>query len=323
MGRAARKRLFDARETIARYLSVKPEEIVFTSGCTEALHLLISGLGMGRRIVTSPLEHSSLYECVKERAHFLKVDVRGAPIIEGLEQGDLVMLSGANGETGVMCDIEQAALECQRVGADLVIDATQMLRKVPLKVPPGVTAMTFSAHKMGGPKGVGCLFLRKGTKLRSLNGGGHQEFGLRAGTENLMGIVAMAAALEDDFVDLTPLRDRFEAGLKEALDGVHVNGSGPRLPNTSNIAFEGISAEELLIHLDQAGVAASHGSACSARALEPSRVLLAMGLPRERVLSSVRFSFGQTTTIDEIDEGIRRIAACVRELSEYGLSSPR
>ncbi|NGX38606.1 MAG: Cysteine desulfurase NifS [Chlamydiae bacterium] len=312
-GRAARQRLNNARGTIARCLGVGSGELIFTSSGTEALNLAILGQRPKGHIITSKIDHAAVYKTIEGLGlpvTYLPVGKEGYVRVEDLENAIgpdtcMIVLSGVNSETGVKNPVEEIAAVAQREGIPLVIDAVAWLGKEKFSIPDGVSAMTFSGHKIHGPKGVGLLFLRKGFRIEPLMIGGGQEALRRGGTENLPGIIGLAKAielLEEELpaaaVKMAALRNQFEQGLQ----GVIINGTGPRVCNTSSVTFPGIDGEALLIQLDLQGIAASMGSACSAGALEPSKVLLNMGLTRKEAMSTIRFSLSRFTTAEEIQE---------------------
>ncbi|MDX8430516.1 MAG: cysteine desulfurase family protein [Candidatus Algichlamydia australiensis] len=312
-GRSAKKLLTECRARIASSLKCKDEEILFTSGGTESMNLLIHGLYNPDRprIISSKIEHSCVFEALKryKQVDYLPVTTWGAPTAQSLESAitpstGLIVLSAANHETGVLLDLEAIAKIAQNYAIPLVIDGVAWFGKAPFSLPDGVAAIGFSGHKIHGPTGTGFAFLRKGHKIRSLFSGGFQERGFRPGTENLLGIVGLTKAVEllndQSILHMRNLQKRLESALPD------VNGEGPRVANVSNIAFPGILAEELLILLDRQGIAVSHGSACTAGSLEPSRILLEMGYPLERVRSSLRISFSRLTTETEIDQLITK-----------------
>ena len=325
LGQEGKKTLSECRRKIAARLKVKAREIIFTSGGTEGINLLIRGsLKQARpHIIASPIDHSSAYHTLQElekkgaEVTYLPIDASGAPKPSDLQKGlrpqtQLIVLSAANGETGVKMDLDAIATIAERAQIPLIIDGVALLGKEPFSIPQGVTGMAFSAHKFHGPQGVGFIFLRNHHSLSPLLTGGGQENNLRSGTENLPGIVGMTRALEildpiENEKKLRTLRDHFEATLMAALPDIEVNGEEPRLPNTSNLYFPGVEGEALLIALDMEGVAASHASACSSGALEPSRVLLNMGLSKERAASSLRFSFSSFNTLEEVDQAVQII----------------
>ncbi|GAB5412340.1 MAG: cysteine desulfurase NifS [Chlamydiales bacterium] len=319
-GRAAKKILIDCRARIAKKLGTKEEEILFTSGGTESMNLLIHGLYNPNRprIITSKIEHPCVLEALKryKQTFYLPVTTWGAPTAESLEKSltpdtGLIILSAANHETGVLLDLEAIAKIASDNCIPLIVDGIAYLGKAPFHLPEGVSAMGFSGHKIHGPTGTGFAFLRKGHKLRPLHSGGFQEKGHRPGTENLLGIIGLATAVEllsdDAHAHMRTLQKHLEKALPD------VNGEGPRVANVSNIAFPGILAEELLILLDRQGIAVSHGSACTAGSLEPSHILLEMGYSFERVKSSLRISLSRLTTIQEIDHLIREISCSLHQ----------
>lgn len=315
-GRESKQALTRARDTIANCCGVTDREIVFTSGGTEAMNLLIRGFLNEKpgHVITTDVEHSAVFKTLQEyeSVAFLKVGASGAATLESVKAAirpdtRLISLMAANNETGVKTDIEGIADLALHCGIPFIVDGVAHFGKDILKIPKGVAAMAFSGHKFHAPKGIGFAFIRRGTKLKPLFGGGDQEFKRRSGTENLSGIIGLAKAVEIAVDELpaairqvAQLRDYFEEKLKASLK-VCINGEGDRICNTSNVAFEGMDGETLLANLDRAGIAASHGSACSSGALEPSRVLLNMGLSQERARSSIRFSLSRYTTQEEID----------------------
>ncbi len=326
-GREARDKISTARREIAKYLGVLPEEVIFTSGGTESNQMLIHGFYKRNPglIIGSAIDHACVTEALKQyNTTYLKIDEKGSPQILDIEKlltqtkVSFVMLSGANTETGVMLELNKVAELCERHHTPLLIDGVGLLGKANFTpIPKGVSAISFSGHKFHGPKGIGLAIIRKKYKIPPLLVGGHQERGMRAGTENLPGILGLAKAIElidsASFTKMQELRDHFETLLFEKFPKFQVNGLGTRLPNTSNIYFKGIDAETLLMNLDQKGVIASLGSACSAGALEPSHVLLGMGYPQERALSSLRFSLSRFTTKTEIERAVAIITDLCRD----------
>lgn len=337
-GQEARKTLADCRSSIAKFLNVTSSEIFFTSGGTEGMNLLIRGAlpDPASPIITSPIDHPCVYntlEDLKEKGanvSYLPIDSYGAPKAKDLQkflQPDtkLIVLSAANGETGIKLDIEGIAAVAKKANVPLILDGVALLGKEPFSIPEGVSGMAFSAHKFHGPQGVGFVFARSGFKLSPLITGGNQEKNLRSGTENLPGIVGMTQALsildEDEaYAHMKSLREQFEARLTEKIPDLEINGEGPRLPNTSNIYFPGVDAESLLISLDMENIAASYASACASGALEPSRALLNMGLSKERASSSLRFSFSRMNTPEEVQRASEIIIALVARLQTALLS---
>lgn len=335
-GQQARSLLINARTSIAAFLQTRPEEIVFTSGGTEGANMVIRGLfglNPSGHLITGRAEHS----CVLATAQLLESSgcevsyltpglwgaVRAETVREAIRPDTkLIALMAVNNETGVKTDIEAIAAIAQEARIPFLVDGVALFGKEFFKIPSGVSAMFFSGHKFHAPQGVGMAFIRSNLKLQPLLSGGEQEFSHRGGTENMLGILAMAKAIDFLKAELSEasqrmarLRDRFEVNLKQSLKNVSVNGLGPRVVNTSNLAFSGVDGETLLMSLDMEGVAASHGSACSSGALEPSRILLSMGLPLEDVRSSIRFSFSRMTTEQEIDDATKIIIGLVKRMS--------
>lgn len=334
-GRDARAHLVAARQTIADYLHVRPQQLVFTSGGTEALNMVMRGIFHNPRtghLITSDVEHAAVYQTAQKIAEnendvtFLQTGEWGAVRPEAVEaairpETRLIALMAVNNETGVKTDISSIAAIAQRARIPFLVDAIALLGKEPIEIPEGVTAICFNAQKCHGPQGIGLAFIRPTIKLKPILSGGDQEFQRRAGTENMSGITGFAEAIRllskrmpQASSRMAYLRDKLETSLIKKLPGTLVNGSGPRVCNTSNLAFIGVDGETLLQLLDQQGVAVSHGSACASGAIEPSRVLLNMGYPRDRVESSVRFSLGYFTTEEEIDRAIEIIVRVVSQL---------
>lgn len=321
-GRKMRGLVSQARHEIATFLNAKPAEIIFTSGGTESVNLGIRGV-LGRRsaghVITSSVEHACTYETVQAmeqkgfEATFLSPGLHGAVTAEAVKAAIrpdtcLIALMAVNNETGVKTDIAAIAALAESRAIPFVVDGVAWLGKEAVAIPKGVSFMAFSGHKVHAPQGVGMAYVRSGVKLEPQLTGGEQEFGRRAGTENVLGILALGKAIEILKSEqmaaserMRTLRDTFERRLKDAIPDIVVNGQGERVPNVSNLAFPGVDGETLLINLDRSGVAASHGSACSSGALEPSRVLLNMGVPLELVRASLRFSLSRFTTLQEID----------------------
>jgi len=322
-GRAAKKRLNEARESLAKFFQVKPKELIFTSGGTEGINMILKGffsnLSEGH-LITTEMEHAALFETAKllekrgVRVTYLKGSPRGAVSLEEVEAAILpktrmLALSAANSETGVKIEMEALASLAQSKGIFFFVDGVALLGKELFTIPEGVSAMAFSGHKIHAPKGIGLAFLRSPHKLEPLLFGGGQEGGMRSGTENLAGIVGFSKAVElltdhlpSASLQMGNLRDSFEREIKKKYPDAAINGEGKRVPNTSNLFFPNIHAEELLMNLDLHGVAASHGSACSSGAFEPSRILLNMDLSHKRAASSLRFSLSRFTTKEEIEK---------------------
>jgi cysteine desulfurase len=313
-GQDARALVDDAREKCARALGCDPREIVFTSGGTEADALAVRGVAApGTRIVVSAVEHPAIWgACEGRDVVRVPVDCEGRLDLEVLERSlpgaALCSVMAANNETGVVSPLRDVAALCREHGVPLHTDAVQAIGKMRVSC-DDVDLLSCSAHKIGGPKGIGLLRVRRGIHLAPVQPGGHQERGKRGGTENVAAIVGLATALEramsamsKEMSRLGELRDRLQRAA-EAIVGARVAGRGAeRVSNTLNVAFEGCEGETLLTLLDLRGVAVSTGSACSSGSLEPSPVLLAMGYPPSLARSAVRFSLWSGTTARQIDE---------------------
>jgi cysteine desulfurase len=323
-GRSARVLVDEAREQVASLIGASPSEIVFTSGGTEANNFALLGvaLGLGKshgHIVTSQVEHPSILNpCLQLETLGFEVDrlkVDGLGRVDGLEDSLkestlLLSLQHANSETGILQDIERAGEVARKRGILFHTDAVQSVGKIPLQVQDmPVDMLSISAHKLNGPKGIGALYLRKGSPdLFSPICGGGQEKKRRGGTENVAGIVGFGKACElarlssQEMAKLSSLRDHFLQLVSSQISGVEVFGDlENRLPNTLNLGFEGVEGDTLLIGLDMAGVAVSTGSACSSGTGLPSPVLTAMDIPTDKINSSIRFSLGRSNTIAEIE----------------------
>lgn len=334
-GQAAKKRLQDYRNTIATYFHVPPDQILFTSGGTESMNLLIHGILENRlnsHIITSDVEHACIYNHLtmlqKRGVHvsFLQAGLHGAVCPEQIEKAILpstraIILSAVNNETGVKTNIDAIAQIAQKNNIPFIVDAVALLGKETFSIPNGVSAMAFSGHKLHATKGIGCIFLHPELALYPFITGGNQEFNRRAGTQNLSGIAAMAAAVKCLYEHLpsatqkmAELRDRLEAYLIEQAPPVIINGTGARICNTSNLCFPGVQGEDLIIALDMRGIAVSHGSACSSGALEPSRILVNMGIPHLLARSSIRISLSRMTTEEEIQLASDLIVKTIKDL---------
>ena len=339
-GRESQKLLLDARYQIASSLKVNPSEIIFTSGGTESMNLLIRGSLSSQKkghLITTDLDHPCVYQTLLYleskgfELDYLLPGKWGAPHPIDVENAiknhtQLIVLSAVNNETGVKLDLEGVAAVAERANIPLIIDGVALLGKEPFNIPPGVTGIGFSAHKIHGPKGVGFAYLRQGHKLNPLIFGGHQERGFRGGTENLSAILGLASVVSildkhlDQFTNhLLHLRHLFERELKKRIPDMLINGEGPRVSNTSNICFPDIDGETLLMQLDMLKIAASQGSACSSGALEPSRVLLNMGFSKKHTQNSLRFSFSRMNTEEEIKYAAKQIASCILNLRKMSI----
>jgi cysteine desulfurase len=332
-GQLARQHLEKARRTVAGFLGASAAEIVFTSGGTEANNLAILGMvrslpGDRKHVVTTAIEHPSVLECVRQLVRDgVDVSVVDVANIEESLREDTVLVSvmHANNETGAIQPVREVArlVEERRRGGQAIYfhsDGVQAAGKIPVDVRElGVDLYSLSAHKLFAPKGVGALYVRKGTPLRGIQFGGRHERERRAGTENVPAAIAFARATElcdsADATSLAKLRDDFENDLAKRLPWIDVNSSrNPRVPNTSSVLFRGISGEALVIALDLQNMAVSTGSACSSGSIEPSPVLLAMGRSREEARSSVRFSFGRYNTAEEIEALVDATARSAEKL---------
>lgn len=336
-GRRARKAIEDARELIAHCLGADPEEVIFTSGATEANNLAIFGLARGSgTVLCSRIEHPSVREAVialTQRGFSLReIPVRSDGIVEGpafdkLCESDvrLACLMLVNNETGAIQPVERLASICRERRIPLHCDAVQAVGKIPVHFHRlGVTTLSFSGHKLHGPKGIGGLLVRRGVVLQPLLYGGHQERERRPGTEAVPLIVGLSKAIELAHRDMQrrhehvgQLRRMFLEGLREHCAPIYLNGPEQDVvPHIVHVSFPGCRADVLLMRLDLAGIACSTGSACSSGSLLPSPVLEAMGLPPERLHSAIRFSFSHLNTPEEIRTAVQRVAAVVRELRQ-------
>jgi cysteine desulfurase len=340
-GRRAKAALDEARAGVARALGARSREIVFTGGGSEANTLAIAGAARAlrerrRHVVTSTIEHHAVLHAV-EMLRGDGFEVTLVPVDENgrVDLGEfasalrddtaLVSLMLANNEIGTLQPIAEIAELAHARGAVVHTDAVQALGRVPLDVRTlGVDLLTLASHKFYGPKGVGMLYVRSGTPLAAIVVGGGQEAGLRAGTENVAGIVGFAKALELAVTDLEPeaarlreLRDRFEAGVLGTIPGARVNAAGAaRLPNVSSLAFSGVDAQALLVRLDLEGVAVSLGSACAAGSSEPSHVLAALGGPEWIRRATVRFSFGRLTGRQEVNDLLAMLPGTIESVRD-------
>ncbi len=335
-GREAKAKLMQARDSIARFFRIRPQEILFTSGGTESMNFLIKGLidpANSPHILTSNVEHSCVEKTLLHlqskgcQVTFLPVGLKGFVSIEELRNAiqpntKFLVFNAANSETGAKHDIEAFASLALEKGICLLVDAVAQLGKEPFPLYPGITGAGFSAHKIHGPKGVGFVICRPLKAPEPLLLGGGQEYGLRSGTENVTGILGLAKALQliekegsSYTKKMEQLRDLFEEKITSSLPQVKINGSLKRICNVSNLCFPGIDAETLLIQMDLQGIAASQGSACSSGALEPSRILLNMGLSPKEAKSSIRFSLSRYNSQEEIEIAAKVITSLVSKLS--------
>jgi cysteine desulfurase len=340
-GRESRDGIETAREQVSRFLKVKKEEIVFTSGGTESDNMAIKGIAHARRrghIITSQIEHHAVLrtcESLEENgfeATYLPVDGYGMVDPEDVRRAIrpdtvLVTLMHANSEAGTIQPMREIGRITREMGIPLHVDGVQTFGKVPIDVDAfGIDLLSFSGHKIYGPKGVGGLYIRRGTKMVSVQHGGEHERSRRAGTENVAGIVGLGAAVEirgremtAEGVRLRALRDRLWDEVRARIPEVRLNGHPTeRLPGTCNLCFRGVESESIVLGLDLKGIGVSAGSACTSGNVEPSYVLVAMGVPVEWAMGSVRSSLGHGTSREDIDyviESIEPLVAKLRSLS--------
>ena len=317
-GQKAKSLLAECRNQIASIMHVSPHTIYFCSGATEGLNTLIRGF-QAKKILTTAIEHPAVIgacQATDAQIEFVPISESGAPEIAEIQKRisntDLLVFSAANSETGVMLELESLANLAQHEGIPLIVDGVGILGRERFSIPTGVTAMTFSGHKIHGPTGSAFFYLNSPNLLKPLLYGGAQEKKVRPGSENILGILGLTKALtlieESDLSKIGLIRDSFEHQFLSQIPGVEVNGSGRRVCNTSNLWFPEIDGETLLIQLDMLGIAASLGSACSAGARKPSHVLSSMGYDSNRVKSSLRFSFSRMNSLEEIEKAIPLIA---------------
>jgi cysteine desulfurase len=352
VGRDAKKGLEEARERMAAAVGAVPSEIVFTAGGTEADNLALKGGAFrarsmrrnGNHIITTAVEHHAVLHSAEWlekqgfRVTFLPVDAEGVVDLDALASAlgpetVLVSIMLANNEVGTLQPLEEA-LRITREGSRALFhtDAVQALGKVPFNLEElGVDMASFAAHKVGGPKGSGALYVRRKTALEPVLHGGGQERDLRSGTPNVAGIVGMAVAAEiaagevpEEAARLSQLRDRLQEGILAAIGGVKVNGAGAaRVPGTVNVCIDGVEGESLLLMLDARGIAASSGSACTSGSLEPSHVLMAMGVRPELAHGSLRLSLGRATTAEDVDAVLEVLPPVVERLRSIAPSLSR
>jgi cysteine desulfurase len=329
-GQMARQALDDARRQVAAMLGATAEEIVFTSGGTEADNLALFGAAQGGHAVTTAIEHPAVLGASAQLASATRVPVDGCGVVDPnairlalRPDTKIISVMHANNELGTLQPVDEIAKIAREAGVAFHSDGVQAAGKIPVSVAElGADLYSISGHKFYGPKGVGALYVRKGTKLAPMLHGGHHEREMRAGTENVAGAVGLGRAAQwivehgaEECAREEELRDRLEQGILDRVPGSHVNGAGaPRTPNTSNIRFDGIDTEPLLIALDLKGFAVSSGSACSSGVTEPSHVLMAIGLTREQARSSLRFSLGRSNTAEQVDALIEAVAESVAHL---------
>lgn len=335
-----------ARENLADLLGVSPAEIIFSSGGTESdSTAILSALSTSperREIVTTRVEHPAVLNLCKHLARFkgytvkwLSVDKEGNLDLDEVNDAisgrtAVVSIMWANNETGVIFPVERIAEIAAERGALMHTDGVQIVGKIPLKLKnTAINFLALSGHKLHSAKGIGALYLKKGTRFQPFMIGGHQEYDRRGGTENVPGIVGLGKAaelaakgLDQERTRVKALRDRLQAGILNSVQFARVNGSlENRLPNTLNVGFEFVEGESILLKLDELGICASSGSACTSGSLEPSHVLRAMGVPFTSVHGSIRFSLSRYNTEEEIDFVIRQMPVIIeslRAMSPFG-----
>jgi cysteine desulfurase len=337
-GQETRAAVENARESVATLLNCRASELVFTSGGTEADNLAIFGLARpGDHLISSTIEHHAVLNACKHlelsgcEVTFVPVDGRGLVDPDDVRRAlrpntRLITIMMANNETGVLQPVDEIGKIAAVADIYFHSDGVQAAGKVPMDVKKiGCDLLSISGHKMHAQQGIGALFVRKGTILQPMLYGGSHERSRRAGTENVPGIVGLGKAAElahgalqrGDMDQMAVLRDRLQAGILDAVEASGVNGDGaPRVPNTTNIYFDYIEGEALVIALDLKGLAISTGAACSSGAIEPSHVLTAMGLASERARASIRFSLGKQNSSEDVDFALALIPATVAWLRE-------
>jgi cysteine desulfurase len=338
-GAEARAAVEQARRRIAECVGCRPADIVFCSSGTESDNLALRGVACalgsrGNHIVTTAIEHHAVLNTCKAleregwRISYVPVDRDGVVETKDLAaalcaETVLVTVMHANNETGVVQPVEEIAAVTRKRGVVLHTDAVQSAGKLPLRLAGlGADLVTFSGHKLYGPKGVAALVVRDGTPLSPVTTGGAHERGLRAGTENVAGIVGLAEAVtlafdgaEAEGRRLRVLRDRLERGVTSAIRGVKINGArAPRVPNTSNMSFRSVDGESVVLGMDLRGICLSTGSACSTGDPEPSHVLLAMGLSAREAQGSIRISLGRDTREEDVEATVKALAETVQKL---------
>ena len=347
-GQTARHAIEAARETIADSLGVEPGDIIFTSGGTEADNLAVRGVLMTRllerrHLAVSAIEHQAVLHTAQHlakrgcRVDLVPVKADGVVDLDALKkvvspETALVSLMHANNETGMIQPIAEASKIAHAQGALFHVDAVQSFGK--MEIDPEeleIDLLSISAHKICGPKGAGALYIRKGVKIEALLHGGHQEKNIRPGTENVAAIVGFGKAVElakqskkEESHRVGALRDRLEVTLLKKISGVHVNGNpDQRMYSTSNLSFDDLDGETLLMNLDLKHIYVSTGSACTAGSVEPSHVLIAMGSGEKRIRAAIRFSLGRFTTEVEIDHALQEIPPIIERLRKASTSHAR
>ena len=351
-GRAARRRLEESRESIAAHLGARPSELVFTAGGTDSDNLAVKGVYWARRdadprhrrIVTTAVEHHAVLDAVEWLAEhegaqvtFLPCDTDGSvtpsalrEVLSNHDDVALVSVMWANNEVGTIMPVAELAAVASEFGIPMHSDAVQTIGQIPVDFAgSGLAAMSITAHKFGGPAGVGALLLRRDTACVPLLHGGGQERDLRSGTPDVAGVVGMAAAadiavgeLEATSGRLRGLRDRMVEGILGSIDEVHLNGArNNRLPGNANVTFSGCEGDSLLMLLDANGIECSTGSACTAGVAQASHVLMAMGLPADQARGSLRLSLGHTSTEADVDAVLQVLPGVVERARQAVLAA--
>jgi cysteine desulfurase len=338
-GRDARAGVDLARERIGSFLKVAPDQIVFTSGGTESDNFGVKGLALARgrgHVITSRVEHHAVLRSVQAletqgfTATYLPVDGHGRVDPDEVRKAirpDTVAISvmHANSEVGTLQPVTEIGQIARAHGVPFHVDAVQTFGKVPIDVDAmGIDLLSFSSHKIYGPKGIAGLYIRKGTKMVSIQHGGEHERRRRAGTENVPGIIGLGKAVEvrardmhEEAARVSALRDRLWTGIAARVPEVRLNGHPmERLPGTANICYRHVESESIVLGLDLKGIATSAGSACTSGHVEPSHVLVAMGVPLDWAMGAVRSSLGRTTSVDEVDYVIESVEPLVRKLRQ-------
>jgi len=340
-GRKAREAVDKGREQVARLLGAQPEEIIFTSGGTESDNLAIKGYLLanpkkGKHLITSAIEHSAVLNSCQELKKqgydltIISVNEEGLVNLEEIKEAIrdetvLISIMHANNEVGSIQPLLEIAEIVKNYDLGFHVDAVQSVGKIGLNVKNlNVDLLSLSGHKLYGPKGVGALYIRKGIKVKSLQQGGHHERNIRAGTENVPGIVGLGKAceiagknLEKTNAYISNLRNKLYRGIKEKISEIKLNGNIERsLLNTLNISFAYVEGESLLLRLDNKGISCSAGSACASESLKPSHVLMAMNVPSNMIQGSLRFSLGKYNREEEIEYTLNILPKIVQELRE-------